>query len=91
MINETAVIGAGLMGRSISQAYALKNCSVKLYDNNEQVRSGVKNLIDNCSLRGRIHLPASCREAEVYMEMRLVARGNRGEWCDVRIMPTPQT
>jgi 3-hydroxybutyryl-CoA dehydrogenase len=47
MINETAVIGAGLMGRSISQAYALKNYRVKLYDSDEQLRVKVKNLIDN--------------------------------------------
>jgi len=47
MIKETAVIGAGLMGRSISQAYALRNYRVKLFDNSDRVRSGVKNLIDN--------------------------------------------
>jgi 3-hydroxybutyryl-CoA dehydrogenase len=47
MIKETAVIGAGLMGCSISQAYALKNYRVKLYDDSKQVRSRVKNLIDN--------------------------------------------
>lgn len=47
MINETAIIGAGLMGRSIAQAYTLKDYRVKLHDNSEQVRSSVKNLIDN--------------------------------------------
>jgi 3-hydroxybutyryl-CoA dehydrogenase len=47
MLKEFAIIGAGLMGRSISQAYALKNYRVRLYDNREPVRSTVKNLIDN--------------------------------------------
>jgi 3-hydroxybutyryl-CoA dehydrogenase len=47
MIKETAVIGAGIMGRGIAQAYALKNYSIKLYDNSAQVLSVVKRLIDS--------------------------------------------
>lgn len=47
MIKETSVIGAGIMGHSIAQAYALKNFRVRLYDNSARVIGTVKRSIDN--------------------------------------------
>jgi 3-hydroxybutyryl-CoA dehydrogenase len=47
MIKETSVIGAGIMGHGIAQAYALNNYKVKLYDNSTYVMSVVKTLINN--------------------------------------------
>ena len=46
MVDNTAVIGAGIMGRGIALVYALNGCRVRLYDAAETALERAKKLID---------------------------------------------
>lgn len=45
MFNNTAVIGAGIMGRGISLVYAMNGCKVRLFDNDIKALGKAKGLI----------------------------------------------
>ncbi len=45
MLNNMAVIGAGIMGRSIALVYAMNDCSVRLYDTDIATLERAKDLI----------------------------------------------
>ncbi|MBN2286255.1 MAG: NAD(P)-binding domain-containing protein [Tissierellales bacterium] len=45
MIRKIAVLGAGTMGHGIAETFALHGYPVNLYETNEQIRNGVKNVI----------------------------------------------
>jgi 3-hydroxybutyryl-CoA dehydrogenase len=47
VIDKTAVIGAGIMGRGIALVYALNGCRVSLYDINQQALHMARKHIDN--------------------------------------------
>jgi 3-hydroxybutyryl-CoA dehydrogenase len=46
MLDNTAVIGAGIMGRGIALVYALNGCRVRLYDAADKALERAKKLID---------------------------------------------
>ncbi len=51
VINKTAVIGAGIMGRGIALVYALNGCSVSLYDTSQDVlHKAKKQICDDMAL-----------------------------------------
>lgn len=45
MFRKIAILGAGIMGRGIALTYALSDCAVQLYDNDDVARQSAKGLI----------------------------------------------